>query len=222
MSYMWNEFNIKTFPAETIVYRDGAYCADLSTIPDGPINKNYDLPVHIIYIGEIAGKCRLDVENSAENQKIIISVNVKIKSPAFLNIFIKNAGKNSEICGTILMQNNSELTYDCVAEHQNKNTAIMVKNKLLAEKDSVSKLSGTTIIKPDCPDCESDMAFSAMADNGAKIEFMPAQEISSEPKSADHSAAIFKPTDAQIFFLRGAGLSGAEVDIVTKEAFLSE
>ena len=222
MSYMWNEFNIKTFPAETIVYRDGVYCPELSTVQDGPINTKYNLPVHIIYIGEIAGENRLDIACGVENQNIIISVNVKNKKPAFFNIFIKNAGKNSNISGTILIQNDSELTYNCVAEHLYKNTAILIKNKVLAGKNSISKLSGTTIIKTDCPDCESDMAFSAMADSGAKIEFIPAQEISSEPKSADHSAAIFKPTDAQIFFLRGAGLSGAEVDTVTKEAFLGE
>ena len=45
MSYMWNEFNIKTFPAETIVYRDGEYCPDLSTLENKPIDKKYDLPV---------------------------------------------------------------------------------------------------------------------------------------------------------------------------------
>ena len=66
------------------------------------------------------------------------------------------------------------------------------------------------------------MSFMAMVEDGAKLEFMPAQEISSEPKSADHSAAIFKPTDAQIFYLRAAGLSGSEVENVIKEAFLIE
>ena len=222
MSYMWNEFNIKTFPAETIVYRDGVFCPDLSTLPDATISKKYDLPVHIIYVGEIAGKCRLNIESGVQNQKIIISVNIKIKKPAFLNIFIKNAGENSEIRGTVLVQNSSEFTYDCVAQHLNKNTSVIIKNKLLAYKNSVSKLSGVAIINPDCPDCESDISFSAMADQGAKIDFMPAQRISSEPISAEHSASIYKPTDAQILYLRGAGLSGAEVDNVMKEAFLSE
>ena len=73
MSYMWDEFNIKTFAAETIVYRDGVYCADLSTLPCAPIGTRYDLPVHIIYIGEIAGKNNLEILVGAENQKIIVS-----------------------------------------------------------------------------------------------------------------------------------------------------
>ena len=30
MSYLWQEFNIKTFPAETLVFRDGVFYEDLS------------------------------------------------------------------------------------------------------------------------------------------------------------------------------------------------
>ena len=30
MSYLWQEFNIKTFPAETLVFRDGKYINELS------------------------------------------------------------------------------------------------------------------------------------------------------------------------------------------------
>lgn len=221
MSYMWNEFNIKTFPAETIVYRDGVYCPELSTLAEGAIDETYDLPVHIIYVGEIAGKCRLDVMVDAQNQKVVISINIKNKLPAFLNIFIKNTGKNSEINGTVLLQNHSNLEYECVAHHMCENTAVLIKNKLLAYKNSTSKLSGTAIIDKGCIGCESDIGFSAMAEQGAKIEFMPSQRISAEPKSAEHSASIYRASDAQIQFLRGAGLSGAEVDKVLKEAFLS-
>ncbi len=219
---MWNEFNIKTFPAETIVYRDGVYCPDLSTLENIPVNNVFDLPVHIIYVGEIAGENKLDISVGAENQEVIISVNVKIKKPAILNIFIKNAGKNSKISGTVLLQNDSEMEYNCDAQHLYKNTDILIKNKVLAGKNSNSKLSGMATIKQDCDNCESDIAFVAMAEQGAKIDFMPGQRIKSEPKRADHSASIYKPSDAQIFYLRGAGLSGMEVDIALKEAFLSE
>ena len=92
MSYMWNEFNIKTFPAETIDYRDGEYCPDLSTLENKPVDKKYDLPVHIIYVGEITGNCRLDIEQLAENQDVILTVKINNKTPAFFNIFNKNAG----------------------------------------------------------------------------------------------------------------------------------
>ena len=105
MSYMWNEFNIKTFPAETIVYRNGKYCPDLSTISSGVIDKKYDLPVHIIYVGEIADLNELNIEINVENQPVFLSVDIKNKKPAFLNIFIKNTGKNSELRGHVFVEN---------------------------------------------------------------------------------------------------------------------
>ena len=101
---MWNEFNIKTFPAETIVFRDGVYCGELSTLPNAPINKNYDLPVHVIYVGEIVGENNLEILVGADNQKVCISANVKIKKPAFLNIFI--------ICGPFRILYSGPLSED--------------------------------------------------------------------------------------------------------------
>lgn len=222
MSYMWNEFNIKTMRAETIVYRDGVYCPDLSTLENKPIDKKYDLPVHIIYVGEISGENNLSVNITCQDQQVVLSVNVKNKKPAFLNIFIKNTGKNSEIRGTVFLENNSELKYNCVAHHLCENTAILIKNKLLTGKKSVSELSGVAIIDTNCPGCASDVGFVAMADEGAKIIFKPEQRISAEPLSAEHSAAIYRPSEFQIQYLRGAGLSGAEVDLAMKEAFMSE
>ncbi len=222
MSYMWNEFNIKTFPAETIVFRDGEYCSELSTLPNAPINKNFDLPVHVIYVGEIVGENNLEILVGADKQKVCISANVKIKKPAFLNIFIKNAGKNSEILGHVLLDNSSELNYKCHAEHVYENTAILIKNKLLAGKNSNSRLNGTAKINKNCVGCRSDIIFTAMVEVGAKIDFMPAQIISAEPVFADHSAGIYTPKENQIIYLRGAGLSGAEVDIAMHEAFIKD
>ena len=222
MSYMWENFNIKPFPAETIVYRDGKYCPDLSTIKNVPINKNYDLPVHIIYVGEIDGKNKLDIDINIPNQKVYLSVNIKNKKPAFLNIFIKNTGKNSEIRGHILLNNYDELTYDCVAEHLSANTGVLLQNKLIANKNSISKLSGVAVINKDCPECNSDINFSAIAAQNAKIEFLPAQRISSVPESAGHSASIYSPKTVQIEYLRNAGLGTIEIDQVMQEAFIND
>ena len=61
-----------------------------------------------------------------------------------------------------------------------------------------------------------------MADENAHIEFMPEQKISSEPISADHSANIYQPTNAQVLYLRQAGLGTIEIDNVIKEAFLND
>ena len=51
---------------------------------------------------------------------------------------------------------------------------------------------------------------------------MPAQRISAVPTSAEHSASIYQPTVQQIEYLRGAGLSGAEVDSAMREAFVND
>lgn len=219
MSYMWDEFNIKTFAAETIVYRDGIYCADLSTLTDAPINTTYDLPIHIIYIGEIAGENRLDIELNSPNQKVLVDVRVKNKKPAFFNIFIKNAGKNSEIRGHVLLENNDKLTFDCRGEHLSENTGILVQNNLIARRNSVSKLSGASVINKDCDACVSDIALAAMCDENARVEFMPAQYISSVPTLAGHSASIYAPSAPQIQYLRMGGLGTEEVNATILEAF---
>ena len=104
---MWNEFNIKTFPAETIVFRDGKYCPELSTLEYKPVNKKYDLPVHVIFVGEIDEKCVLNIEVGADNQDVILTARILNKKPAFFNIFIKNAGKNSKINGNVFIENYS-------------------------------------------------------------------------------------------------------------------
>ena len=130
MSYMWNEFNIKTFPAETIVYRDGKYCPDLSTLENKTIDKKYDLPVHIIYVGEIVDKNELNINIDVEKQPVFLSVDIKNKKPAFLNVFIKNIGKNSELRGHIFVENFDSLELNINAGHLCKNTGILVHTKL--------------------------------------------------------------------------------------------
>ena len=222
MSYMWDEFNIKTMPAETAVFRDGVFCPELSTLDGININKNYTRPVHIIYIGEIAGICRMDININVDNQNVFIDVRVKNKKPAFLNIFIKNAGKNSEFRGHVMLENFDNIKFDCTAEHDAPNTTILIKTKLIAEQNSISKLSGTAIIEKNCNAVNSNIGFSALAAKNARIEFLPAQRISSVPNIADHSASIYAPTIEKIEYLRGAGLSGAEVDATLREAFIND
>lgn len=219
MSYLWKEFNIKTFPAETIVFRNGEYAPELSTIPYAAIDVNYDLPVHVIYIGEIIGEKNLNLDVLTDNQSVFLTVKLKNKKSAFLNIFIKNAGKNSEILSHILIENNGDFTFNCVAEHVSDNTAVLIQTKLLAGKNSKTKLTGTAVIKQDVLETKSDISFSAMAEKSARIEFAPRQRISSAPIAADHSASIYAASAPQITYMRSAGLSGAEVDNVMREAF---
>ncbi len=222
MSYMWDEFNIKTFPAETVVFRDGVFCPDLSTLKNTDFNKTYKKPIHIIYIGEISGKNRLDINISAKNQHVYLTMKIKNKKPAFLNIFIKNAGKNSDFRGHILLENKNNLSFDCMANHNESDTSILIKTKLLADKNSISKISGTAVIDKKAFNTSSDISFSAMADKTARIEFTPAQKISTIPKKANHSASIYQPNMIQIEYLRESGLSGTEVKETLKEAFIND
>ncbi|MDE6477747.1 MAG: SufD family Fe-S cluster assembly protein, partial [Alphaproteobacteria bacterium] len=218
MSYLWQEFNIKTFAAETIVYRDGVFCPELSTLPSPQITAPSQLPIHIIYVGEIAGENRLDIHVTHPGQRVFLSAKIKNKKPAFLNIFIKNTGKNSEIRGGVFAQNSDHLNLVVDARHGAADTTVIIRTKLIAEEKSVSKLTGTAHIEKNCPDCTSDISFTAMAADSAKIEFRPAQRICAAPKSADHSASIYRATDAQIQFLRMAGLGTAEVSAAIREA----
>ena len=78
MSYLWQEFNIKTFPAETLVFRNGIFCPDLSEYESVKYDENKNLiktikksklPVHIIYIGEISGKIDINIDINIEKSR---------------------------------------------------------------------------------------------------------------------------------------------------------
>ena len=102
------------------------------------------------------------------------------------------------------------------------NTGVFLQNRLIANINSVSKLSGIAIINKDCPDCNSDINFAAIAEKNAKIEFLPAQRISSIPESAGHSASIYSPKPIQIQYLRESGLGQNEITNVMREAFIND
>jgi Fe-S cluster assembly scaffold protein SufB len=103
-----------------------------------------------------------------------------------------------------------------------ENTGILLQNKLIANRGSYSKLSGTAIINKGCENCISDINFAAVADKDSKIEFMPAQRISSVPDRADHGAAIYTPKPIQIEYLRNAGLGTIEINDVLRAAFMND
>ena len=224
MSYIWQDFNIKTFPAETVVFRDGVFCPELSTLESPVIDKNYDLPVHFIYVGELIGKNNLDIiiNENVKNQKIYLSAKIKVKKDAVLNISVKNNGVYSDLRGFFIIENHKNLDFNLDVYHLSGNTGISIQTKLLAYKDSVSKLTGTAHIYKYCEDAESDINFSAIADKGAKIIFCPVQNISAIPKNASHSASMAFYTQPQIEYLHQAGLTDIEIKKVLKEAFIND
>ena len=231
MSYLWQEFNIKTFPAETLVFRDGVFCPDLSEyksaeyLPDKnliSIQKTSKLPVHIIYIGEIAGNIDLNININAEKNRIFMTFKTFNKKPAFLNIFIKNTGKNSVFKGKIITKNTNILKINEICRHISEKTGIFLENKVISYNNSETTLTGRAEIEKNIIDCESDISFSVLADNDAHIIMQPIQYINSVPKSASHSASLYKPTKNQIVYLREAGLSGYEIKHILEDAFLEE
>ncbi len=223
MNYLWEEFNIKTFPAETIVFRNGVYQPELSTLPNNSkLEKSYDLPIHIIYVGEISGKKDIIFELSVPNQQVFFTAKTTNKTPAFLNIFIKNTGKNSDFRSKILAQNFDVLSIKETAQHFSKNTGIFLENKIVAHSGTETKLFGIAEIEPGCDMCGSDISFAALAATDAKIQFSPEQHISAIPDTAGHSAFIWRASPPQIQFLQSAGLSAQEIKKVLEEAFTND
>ena len=231
MSYLWQEFNIKTFPSETLVFKDGVFHNELSDCESGYfdsnnniicITKKSELPIHIIYVGEIAGNINLNIDLSVQNTNVILTAKITNKKPAFLNFFIKNTGKNSILKGQIIAQNYNSLKIDVKGQHFCENTGIFVKTRVLSHKNSETILNGYAIIEKNILQCDSDISFSVMADETAKITLKPTQYIKSIPNSATHSAALYQPNNNQITYLRESGLSGEQVKQVLQEAFLSQ
>lgn len=231
MSYLWQEFNIKTFPAETLVFKDGVFCPALSEYEKAEYNndkklisikKTSKLPVHIIYIGEIAGKIDLNIDINAENSRVFMTMKIFNKKPAFLNIFIKNTGKKSFFNGKIIAKNAGILEINETGQHLVSNTGIFLKNNIVAYKKSETTLNGYAKIERGIKDCDSDISFSVLADDEARVILKPTQYINSIPKSAAHSASLYKPSDNQINYLRTSGLSEKEIKQIMEDAFLEK
>jgi len=232
MQYLWDAFDIKTFPAFTAVFVDGKFNPELSELGDvvkvsGTENKTLinvkktgKLPVHLIYVGKISGDTELDIHISAGKAKVFMTGKIICEKPVFLKKTIKNSGFLSEFKSNFLIKNSGDLKLTVSAEHLAEKTGIIDRAKVVALANSDTNLSGEAIIPAGTEGCESDIAFSALCAPDIKsIKFAPAQYIKSPPESAEHSAAIWRGAPAQIEYLRTAGLSGAEIDVALREAF---
>lgn len=231
MSYLCEEFNIKTFPSETLVFPKGVFSKKLSTYKHYDfdeesktltINKKSKLPIHIMYFGEISGNKVLNIDINSINTKVIMTLKTKNKKPAFFNINIKNTGKNSVFDSQIICKNENSLNIAIKAIHCKQNTGIFVKTRVLATKNTITNLQGSAFINKNIEECDSDISFSVMADETAKITMIPNQFIKSVPNMASHSAALYRNKENQINYLKTSGLSDKEVKCLLEEIFLSE
>jgi len=282
MNFLWEKFNIKTFPADTAVFIDGVFNEEISDTQDrieikkdGFFIKKADpglrrgdefLPFHLIFVGDITkqnkavipaqagihccaaksnnqlnnacgaidprlrgddavcefvpGLKKIRIVNETEGE-LFITVKSEIKNPTVLQFFIENAGEFSKISGQFTFLNDSDLDLTFFGDHLVKNTAVLIKNKILADTGSSTKVSGVARILGGCESCDSDMDFSAMCAPDIKsIEFNPTQELFSPPSRAEHSASIYRGTKPQIEYLSSAGISREEIGQILRNAFL--
>ena len=231
MSYLWQEFNIKTYPSETLVFRDGIFCPELSDYESLDFDKKHNLisviktpklPIHIIYIGEISGDIDFNIDIKSFDTKVYMTAKIINKKPAFLNILVNNYGENSVFDGQIISQNYDNIKINTNAKHFIKNSSVFIKTHVLAHKNTQTELNGSAYIEKNAPNCDSNISFSVMANESAKIILKPCQYIKSIPNQANHSASLYKMKENQIEYLRSSGLSGKEVENVLQEAFLAE
>lgn len=239
MNYLWDEFKIKTFPAETIVFRNGVLDKELSTIepvsetasPEEDffitpsvmlLNKKYDLPIHIIYVGTIPSEDITMFKITVPDQKVFLTAKLENKKPAFWTLSIENTGKHSFVHAKVLIQNYDKFELITDGHHSAPDTGIIIDTKIIAHPDSYTKCTGIAKIETNCPNCESDIGFRALAAPSAKIEFTPKQFIKSVPVAAEHSASLYRGTGHQIEYLRESGLSSNEIKAVLAEAFIND
>ncbi|MCL2017568.1 MAG: SufD family Fe-S cluster assembly protein [Alphaproteobacteria bacterium] len=234
MQHLFEKFNIKTFPANNIVFVDGIFRPDLSSnckkykVQDTSVSiHNSDkLPFHIIYVGNITSENTLFVNILSENTGVFLTAKNECRQvlpvPAFLQIFIKNSGKNSAFDGDMVLQNYGNLKLDIRADHLAENTIIFVKNRILAHSGSSTESTGLANIITGCSDCQSDISFIAMcAPDIKQIKMSPNQKIASTPEMAEHSASIYRGTKQQTVFLSQAGLSPEDIQNILKDAFIN-
>jgi Fe-S cluster assembly scaffold protein SufB len=218
MTYLFDDFkNIRTFPANTQVYRDGVLVPEFC---DNSLGE--DAPLHIIHIGHISGAQNWFIDmNDVKN--VYLTARITIDDNAKIRIEINANHENQEFDGKLFIKNSGDLDLNIVANNNKSYTQIHCETKLFAMANSKNNMAGTANIPSDVIDADSDIGFSALcANNVAYLKMAPSQRISSVPKSATHSASIYHPTPAQVKYLEMAGLSDDQATDLLNKAFMDE
>ena len=204
MAYLFDDFkNIKTFPAQARVYRDGVFVPELSED-----SGDSSLPLHIIHIGKITGTHNWFVDAN-ENRNVFLTARIETSSETKINIEINANLEGIGIEAKIFIVNSGKLNIEVTGNNNRSRTKINAQTKLMALNDSENVLVGLANIPSDTKDCESDIGFSALCEPNVKtLKISPVQRISSIPITAKHNASLYKPSVAQVKYLETAGLTG--------------
>jgi SUF system FeS cluster assembly, SufBD len=218
MTYLFDDFkNIRTFPANTRVYRDGVIMPELCDNTYGP-----NAPLHIIHIGHISGVQNWFIDMN-DVKTVYLTARVSIDDSAKIRIEINANQENQEFDGRLFINNSGDLDLNIVANNNKSYTHVHCETKLFAMANSKNNMAGTANIPSDVIDTDSDIGFSALcAKNVASLRMAPAQRISSVPKSATHSASIYHPTAAQVKYLEMAGISDDQATDLLNKAFMED
>lgn len=218
MTYLFDDFkNIRTFPANTQVYRDGVLVPDLCDNTHGP-----DAPLHIIHIGKITGQKNWFIDMN-DTKPVFFTARITTDGTTKIRIEINANLENQGFDGKLFINNGGDLDLNIVANNNKSYTTISCNAKLFAMTNSMSNLIGTANIPSDVIETNSDIGFSALcAKNVGMLKMSPAQKISSIPKSATHSASIYHPAPAQVKYLEMAGLSDGDATELLNRAFMEE
>jgi len=217
MAYLFDEFkNIRTFPARTRVYRDGVFAPELSSDGDGA------LPLHIIHIGNISGAQNWFVDMN-DSEKVFFTAKVSASGATKIKIEVNANLPGLSFDGKIIIKNTGSLNLDIAGNNNRDDTKIRIETKLFAGAGSENRLVGIANVPAGVSGVETDIGFAALVAPGAKTLVMsPQQKISGTPKSAGHSASIYRPSEPQIRYLEAAGLSESESAELLNRVFLEE
>jgi hypothetical protein len=218
MAYLSDDFkNIRFFPANMRVYRDGIFVPEFA-----PAKTNDSLPLHQVHLGKITGDHSWRIDENGPND-VFLTARIETFGKTKIEIIIDSNRANLSFDGKIIIKNTGNLELNIIGNNNKNATGIRVETKLFAGAESENILSGLANIPAGILDAQTDISFAALCAPRVKLlKMSPAQRIASVPLSAGHSASIFRPKPAQIRYLETAGLDEQESEMLLNKVFLEE
>jgi hypothetical protein len=213
MNYLWNEFDIPTFPSKTLVFLDGVFRADLSTSESLEIKADA-LPTHII----IKGGNRLPHEIVLDAGAVVYMTALINGGDNKVNIVAKGAG--ARFLAGIYIENDLFAKIDITANHLANDTEISADTRIFANKNSDTSAGVCANIGSNLIGVKNSLNFQVLADKNIKnLKITPNQFINSEKINASHGASMDTGSPEAIRFLEESGLNSDEVNTALIEAF---